>query len=158
MNPVGLNLALAVIWCLLTGAFTPWNFGGGMAIGALIVSGMQAAAGRTPYIVRIALLVRFLVYFTKILVQSNWVVAKAALNVGTPMRPRIIRYPVDGLAHWQKLVLSSAITLTPGTLTVDISPDGRWLYLHCMFAENRDEAARSIDELADRLRKWVFAW
>jgi len=157
MSPFGLNLMLAVIWCLVTGAFTPWNFIAGTAIGALIVSGMHLAAGRKPYLVRIFDLARFAMYFVTILVQSNWVVAKAAMNPGSPMRPRIIRYSVEGMTPGQRLVLSSAITLTPGTLTVDISPDGKWLYLHCMFAENRARAVADIDELAHKLRKWVFA-
>ncbi len=157
MSPFGLNLMLAVIWCLVTGAVTPWNFIAGTAIGALIVSGMNVAAGRTPYLIRIVNLVRFALYFIKILVESNWVVAKAAMHPGSPMQPRIIRYSVEGLTPGQRLVLSSAITLTPGTLTVDISPDGKWLYLHCMFAENRARAVADIDELALKLRKWVFA-
>lgn len=157
MTALGLNLALGVIWCLVTGAFTPWNFLAGLGIGALIVSGMQVAAGKTPYIVRIGMLALFGAYFVKILVQSNWVVAKAAMLPGHAMRPRIIRYPVDQYTRGQQLALSSAITLTPGTLTVDISPDGKWLYLHCMFAENRSRAVADIDDLADKMRKWVFA-
>jgi multicomponent Na+:H+ antiporter subunit E len=157
MTPLGLNLLLAVVWCLITGAFTPWNFVAGMGIGALIVSGMQVGVGRTPYIVRIAQLARFGVYFVRILVQSNWVVAKAAMHPGMVMRPRIIRYAVDRYTPGQRLALSSAITLTPGTLSVDISPDGKWLYLHCMFAESRDQAIADIDELAAKMRKWVFA-
>jgi len=157
MTPLGLNLVLAVLWCLLTGAFTPWNFAGGLAIGAVVVSVIESGAGRRPYLIRIALLFRFAIYFIRILVQSNWTVARAALNAGQPMHPRILRYPVEGLSPWHRLILSSAITLTPGTLTVDISPDGRWLYLHCMFAEDRDKAIRDIDDLAGKLRKWVFA-
>lgn len=157
MTALGLNLALGVIWCLVTGAFTPWNFLAGLGIGALIVSGMQVAAGKTPYIVRIAKLGLFAAYFVKILVQSNWVVAKAAMHPGNSMHPRIIRYPVGEFTQGQRLALSSAITLTPGTLTVDISPDGKWLYLHCMFAENRSRALADIDDLADKMRKWVFA-
>lgn len=157
MTPLGLNLLLAVLWCLITGAFTPWNFIAGLAIGALIATGVQVASGRTPYLVRLWMLLRFAMYFVRILVQSNWVVARAAISPHRTMRPRIIRYSVEGMPAGQRLALSSAITLTPGTLTVDVSPDGKWLYLHCMFAENRAQAIADIDDLASKLRKWVFA-
>ena len=72
------------------------------------------------------------------------------------MHPRIIRYPVTGLSHTQMTTLASAITLTPGTLSADVDEAGQTLYIHCMYAHDRDAAVADLDELRDRLMREVF--
>ena len=54
--------------------------------------------------------------------------------------------------------MANCITLTPGTLLVDASDDGRWLYVHCMYAEDRAKAIDGLRKLEDRLRREVFSW
>ena len=56
---------------------------------------------------------------------------------GLSMTPRIIRYPVSGLSPIELTTLANAISLTPGTLSIDVSPDDEWLYVHAMYAEDR---------------------
>ena len=46
---------------------------------------------------------------------------------------------------------------TPGTLVVDISPDGKWLYIHAMYAKDPVATLAEIDDLQSRLRKAVFS-
>ncbi|MCY4509815.1 MAG: Na+/H+ antiporter subunit E, partial [Acidobacteria bacterium] len=43
------------------------------------------------------------------------------------------------------------ISLTPGSLSLDVSPDGRTLYVHEMFAEDPDETRRRIKTGFERL-------
>lgn len=157
MRRFGFNLVLAVAWCMLWGSFDAWNFLGGMVVGALVISSHGRVAGQTPYLRKGLNLVRFGWYFGVILVKSNLQIARELLTPGMSQTPRILRYPVGDLTDVQKTTLASAITLTPGTLSVDVGPDGEFLYLHCMYAENREEQISEIDELADRLRRWVFS-
>jgi len=151
------NLVLAVVWCLLWGSGSIWNFIGGLVVGSVVVSGFNRATGREPYLARLGRFLRFAMYFTKILIKSNLQVAREVITPGFTMKPSILRYPIDHLSPIEKLTLANAITLTPGTLSVDISPDAKWLYLHCMYAESHDAALADIDELANELRKGVFS-
>lgn len=151
------NLVMAVVWCLLWGSGSIWTFIGGLLVGAVVVSGFNRATGREPYLVRIGRLFRFAWYFTRILVKSNLQVAREVITPGFTMKPSILRYPIDHLTPVEKLTLANTITLTPGTLSVDISPDAKWLYLHCMYAESQDAALADIDELAAQLHKGVFS-
>lgn len=151
------NLVLAVVWCLLAGSGSVWNFVGGLMIGCVVVAGFNRATGREPYLGRVGRLLRFAAYFVKILVKSNLQVAREVITPGFTMKPSILRYPVEHLSAVEKITLANAITLTPGTLTVDISPDGRFVYLHCMYAQSHDAALSDIDELAANLRKGVFS-
>lgn len=151
------NLFLALVWSLLTGSASPWNFVAGLFVGAFVVAGFTMITGRGNYIFRMIGLCRFAIYFVGVLVRANFQIAREVLSPKVAQRPRILRYPVDGLSRGQVTILANAITLTPGTLVVDASPEGDWLYIHCMFAEDEREALRSIDELAERMRREVFA-
>ena len=57
----------------------------------------------------------------------------------------------------QITTLANAITLTPGTLSVDVSDDNHDLYVHCMYAKNREDAVLDINELRDRIMTELFA-
>ncbi|MDX1683104.1 MAG: Na+/H+ antiporter subunit E, partial [Phycisphaeraceae bacterium] len=112
--------------------------------------------GRHHYGRKLLGLVRFFFYFVRILVVANLQVAREVLTPGFQMNPRIIAYPVDDLTDVQITTLASAITLTPGTLSVDVSDDGRVLYVHAMYARDRAAAFREIDQLRNRLMREVF--
>lgn len=152
-----MNLALAVVWCALWGAATAWMFIGGMLVGAAVISAYARARGDEPYLGRGLELASFLLAYLWLLTKAN---AKIAWEVLTPrmhQTPRIIRYPIAGLSDAHRTTLANAITLTPGTLVVDVSPDDRWMYIHCMYARDRDAAVAELDDLADRIRKGLFS-
>src|SRR5690606_23322694 len=57
-----------------------------------------------------------------------WLVVRPRLRV----RPAIIAYPLTVTTDAQITLLANMITLTPGTLTVDVSGDRKWLYIHAI--------------------------
>lgn len=154
---LGFHLLLALAWCLLSGSFGAWNFLGGLLIGLVVITVSSREAGRLNYALRLLGYFRFGAWFLVVLVRSNIQIAWEILTPDWQQTPRILRYSVAGLTDVQKTVLSSAITLTPGTLAVDLSDDGEWLYLHCMYAEDREEQIAEIDTLRRKLERWVFA-
>ncbi len=152
-----LNLGLAVAWMALTGSVSEWNFLAGMAVGAVIITVYSGATGEPSYLGRGMKLLGCLYQFLRAEVKSNFTVAYEILTPTMHQTPRIIRYSVDGLNDAHRVALASAITLTPGTLIVDVSPDNKWLYIHCMYAADRDEAVRGLDEIARLVQKGMFA-
>lgn len=154
---IGLNLGLAIVWCLLSGTFTGWNLLAGLLIGLVIISLYSHSGNGPAYAMRLVNLVRFGFWFTALLIRSNIQIAREIVTPGWSQTPRILRYDVHGLTDVQAAVLSSSITLTPGTLAVDISDDGRFLYLHCMYAKDRERQIHDIDVLRAKLERWVFA-
>jgi multicomponent Na+:H+ antiporter subunit E len=151
------NLFLALTWCLLTGSASPWNFVAGFLVGVVVVSAYSNVTGQGYYVRRWFEAIAFVLYFLGILVKANVQIAKECVTPGFSQKPRILRYPVSHLSQIERTTLANAITLTPGTLVLDISPDGNWLYIHCMYAENPAVALKEIDELAAKLRKGIFA-
>lgn len=152
-----LNLGLAIVWMGLTGSVSEWNFLAGLVVGALIISVYSGAAGEESYLGRGWRLLTCFAKFARMIVHSNMQVAWEVLTPKMHQKPRILRYSVEGMTDAHRTALASAITLTPGTLVIDVSPDDKWLYVHCMYAEDRDEAIRGLDEVARVVEKGLFA-
>lgn len=156
MNLFLLNLLLGVLWMLMWASYDIYTFTAGLIVGYMVVALASRAAGHTGYSTRIWKLLSFAAYFITILFKANFQVAWEVITPGLGMTPRIIAYPVRGLTDVQITALSNAITLTPGTLSVDIADDAGQLYIHCMYAADRATAVRDLDELRDRIMREVF--
>lgn len=74
-------------------------------------------------------LVFVLMLFVEI-VRANFQVAKIALSVDMKLEPQIVMYESRIKNNWLITILANVITLTPGTMSVDIS--GNQLKIHCL--------------------------
>lgn len=155
-----MNLLLAAVYIFLTGEPTLFNFLIGFFIGwaVLLVYGLATGEPdrRHAYTHRLLEIFTFCCYFVRVLIVANLQVAWEIITPGLNMTPRIIRYSVEGMTEVQITTLANAITLTPGTLTCDVDEDTQQLYIHCMYAKDREKAVGAIDELRDRLMREVF--
>jgi multicomponent Na+:H+ antiporter subunit E len=83
---------------------------------------------------------RYYGYFFKELVKSNLRLTAIVLSPSLPIRPGIVKVRTRLRSRMGRLMLANSITLTPGTLTVEM--DGEWLYVHWTNVESDDiEAA-----------------
>jgi multicomponent Na+:H+ antiporter subunit E len=151
-----LNILLGVMWMLFWGWFSIWSLLSGLVLGWVLLGVVSRVAGWRTYAARGVDILLFTLYFIRILIKSNLIVAWEVITPGFNMTPRFIRYSVQGLTDVQITTLANAITLTPGTLSVDISDEDDILYIHCMYAADRAAAVRDIDELRDKLMQKVF--
>ena len=76
--------------------------------------------------------------FIKELVLSALKVAWLVLQPKINIRPAIIAYPLTVTTDAQITLLANMITLTPGTLSVDVSEDRRTLYIHAIDIASKD--------------------
>jgi multicomponent Na+:H+ antiporter subunit E len=60
------------------------------------------------------------------------------------MIPGFIAIPLDAKTDFEILVVSNLISMTPGTLSVDVSPDRKYLYLHVMYIDDLDAIRHTI--------------
>lgn len=68
------------------------------------------------------------------------------MTPGLNIRPGIIAVPLDAKTDAEITVLAQVITLTPGTLSMDVSPDRSTLYVHALYVPNGDKQT-IIDEI-----------
>jgi len=101
---------------------------------------------RRPWI-----LVRLVCRFLYELVLANLSVARIVLSPSLPIRPGIIAYETKLKSDLALTSLANMITLTPGTLTLDISEDRRVLYIHTLNIQDPVEVAESIRHSFERI-------
>lgn len=82
--------------------------------------------------------------FLRELVLSAVKVGWLALQPRLRLRPAIIAYPLTVTTDAQITLLANMITLTPGTLSVDVSDDRRWLYIHAIDVPSREALVGDI--------------
>lgn len=151
MKSVGLNLLIATIWLLLSQKPSSAVFVAGYLIGFALVAAFRRVLGDDGYVRRCLALLRFLVIFCREFVMANAKVAWVVLfRSKHSLEPDFITYDVGGLTRMEILVLSYCISLTPGTTTVDISPDFRTLILHALDASRPDAVRAGIDRILKR--------
>ena len=150
MNPFIWNLMLALIWAALTGSFSPANLLIGFLLAYFVLNLMQGATGKSSYYKKMRQLPRFLIWFTWELVVSNLRVASVILTPKIDCKAGMLALPLDAQTPMEITLFANLITLTPGTLSIDVSDDQKTLYIHAMFIDDPEELRRDLKDGLER--------
>jgi multicomponent Na+:H+ antiporter subunit E len=150
MNLFLWNILLALAWAALSGEFTLVNLGLGFALGFAILLFVGPALGSSHYFSKTRHALSFLGFFIRELALSNLRVAYEVITPRHNMKPGIVAVPLDVRTDAEIAMLANLITLTPGTLSLDLSSDRTVLYVHAMHLTDPDELRREIKEGFER--------
>jgi multicomponent Na+:H+ antiporter subunit E len=154
MNTALLVIVLALIWGGITGNFSGLNilFGGMIASVAVLI--LRDSLSSPHALRRLRRIVSLLVLFLYELLVSAVRVAMVVLrpNLKAAVRPAIIAVPLTVKSDAEITLLANMITLTPGTLSVDVSPDKTVLYVHAL---RMDDRKAMIEDIANGFEKKV---
>ena len=136
-------LVLAVsmlLWLLLAESLAPQELIAAAVGGVLVTvvaaprlgifTGMRFAPGAPVS------LVRYLVHFFRALVIANLDVARRVLSPSLPIRPAVVEVKTELTSPLGRMLLANSITLTPGTLVIDVLDDR--LLVHAMTREGAE--------------------
>lgn len=151
-----INILLAVSWAALSGSLTLENLVGGFIIGYLMLFVSRRALGCTNYVTKVPRVISFFLYFLQELILANIRVAYEVLSPSHTMIPAIVAIPLDVRSDIEILVLANVITLTPGTLSLDVSDDRRVLYIHAMYVDDIEAFRREIKDGFERRIQELF--
>lgn len=133
----------AVTWLLWSGVYVPFVLVLGAA-SCLLVLGLSRRTGffeADLYSLHLGpRLPRFWLWLLKEIVKANIAVARIVLHPRLPISPRLITIDARGLPSVSLATLANAITLTPGTLAIDVD-QGR-IEVHCLTAESAEQTQR----------------
>lgn len=136
------NLVLALVWAFATGQLTAPNLLIGLMLGYCVLFFTHRRSEDRTYFVRVGRVVKFLFYYLGQLIMSNLRVAYDVVTPRNHMRPGVIAVPLTVETDAEIVLLANLITLTPGTLSLDLSPDRKTLYVHVMYIDQDDEQSR----------------
>lgn len=131
---------LLAFWLLLNGSLASDVFLVGI-IAALVITflfrnGLSVASEFRLTPRSLLTVPAYAAFFLKELVKSNLKLAGIVLSPALPLRPGIVKVRTKLKSRMGRLLLANSITLTPGTLTVEL--DGEWLYVHWVTVESED--------------------
>ena len=150
-----LNILLAIIWSAITGTFSLGNLLIGFLLGYIVLVIAAPAIDNDHYVRRLPKALALIIFFLKELVVSSIRVAIDVLKPGFKMQSGVIGIPLDAETDVEKTLLANMISLTPGTLSLDISEDGKTLYIHAMYIDNGDVNA-VIKEIKGGMEKKIL--
>ncbi|EDL63452.1 Na+/H+ antiporter subunit E [Bacillus sp. SG-1] len=139
-----LNFFLAFLWMFLQVSFTSTSFIIGYILGLIITFAFRRFFNSRFYLWRVFAVISLLLLFLKELILSNISVLKTILKPRLDIKPGIFELPTELKTDWEITLLANLITLTPGTLVVDISYDNKILYIHTLDIPDVDEAVNDI--------------
>lgn len=152
-----LTIVLTLLWAALTGSFAGPNLllGAVLALAALAllgIGGVRPLRRVWPTLMLIA------VFFYE-LMASAVAVAVIVLtpNLKAKLQPAIVAVPLSVKSDLEIALLANMITLTPGTLTIDVSDDRSVLYVHVLMLGDRAALLASIASGFEARIKAVFA-
>jgi multicomponent Na+:H+ antiporter subunit E len=135
VNQLQWGAVLFIAWVGLTNSFHYQELFAGVMITAVIVWLTIPAETATRQWSVLGLLAYFPI-FLHALVLANIDVAMRVLNPKLPINPGIVRVPTQLTTPYQRLILANSITLTPGTITLEM--DNEDVYIHWLAVEDGD--------------------
>lgn len=145
-----LNLLLAAGFAVIMDQLTLSGFIAGFAIGYAALWISRPLYGPTSYFMRVIKLVKLVGTFIWELVVSNFRVLWDVITPSHFSSPAVIGVPLDASSDFEIMVLANLVSLTPGTLSLDVSDDRSTLYVHVMFVDDVETARAQIKERIEK--------
>ncbi|KJF73279.1 Na+/H+ antiporter subunit E [Agrobacterium arsenijevicii] len=145
MSRYVLILLFVAVWLAVTGSVTPANIFFGLIVSGLALGLIRhQIPGGASHRLRPVRVLSLLLLFFKELALSAWKVAVMVTRRKLDVQPGIFAYPLRLTTDFQITLLANLITLTPGTLSVDVSDDKKTLYVHAIDCSNIEAAKNDI--------------
>jgi len=147
------TLLLFIMWMILSANFEVANIFIGVGVSFLVALLYTKIFQHdkfeiiNPYWVGV-----YLIILIKNLIISNLQITKRTLSKDMKLSPAIVEVKTELKSEWKKLLLANSITLTPGTLTLDIKDDK--LYIHiieCRDIENKQLITKEFEEVISKI-------
>ncbi|MDS9472142.1 Na+/H+ antiporter subunit E [Sporosarcina pasteurii] len=142
-----LNVMIAFLWMLLMDEdeVRVTTFFAGFLVGMGIIFLMHRFFGTQFYLRRLIACIKLLFIFISELVQSSILVLKQILSPKLKIQPGIFRYETVLESDIEITMISLLLTLTPGSVVMEVAPEGSVLFVHAMDVE--EERGAIISQL-----------
>lgn len=147
---------LTLFWLALTGSASLANLLLGIAVSILALLVLRGQLPEIDFRIRPLRALLLFLLFLRELFRSAWRVAVLVLRPRLDIRPDVVAVPVSLTRDAELTLLANLITLTPGTLTVDVAEDRRALYVHALEGGDPEAVKRDIRAGFERAIRETF--
>lgn len=150
------SLFLWLVWLLLNNTVAP----GQLLLGALLALALPLFTVRfwpdRPRLRKPLMLLRYIAMLFWDIILANLTVARLILGPTARLRPAFIRLPLELRNEFAIVMLANTISLTPGTVCADLSPDRRTLLIHGLDVEDPEQAIARIKQRYEKPLQEIF--
>jgi multicomponent K+:H+ antiporter subunit E len=150
------SLLLFIVWLLLNNTIAP----GHLVLAAflavvipLLTSGMQDPQ---PSFSKPLVIIRYILRVAGDIIVANFEVALLVVGPAKKLSPAFVAIPIEIQHELPITILASTVSLTPGTVSAEISEDKQWLYVHVLHLTNKDELIASIKQRYEQPLMEIF--
>lgn len=150
------SLLLFVVWLLLNNSISL----GQIVLAAffaitipLLVNGMRS---EQPKLKKPMLAARYFLLVLYDILVANIQVAALVLGPASRLRPGFVAVPIDLSTDVGITLLASTVSLTPGTVSTEVSEDRQWLYVHALHLDNEQDLINEIKQRYERPIKEIL--
>ncbi len=151
---------LMVLWIMFTASFATQELLSGLVVSALIavlsVNIFTCCTLKILYPKSIFYIFVFIFTFLIELIKSNFDVARRVLTPSLPINPGIVKFKTNLKSNFSRMVLANAITLTPGTLSIDVIDDTFYVHWIDVQTTNPEQAHKAIAEKFENILLKIF--
>ena len=152
-----LSVLLALVWILLVNDFSPGTLLFGVAVGILVPLMTSVYWSRPTRINAPLMVIEYgLVVLWDIIVANVQVAWLILFQRGDRLWSRFVTVPLDARTPEAIAVLAGTITMTPGTVSADLSADGRALLVHCLETDDPEGTVAAIKYRYERRLMRIF--
>ena len=138
-----LNLIITFVWMFLNNAWNGVGFLTGFLLGLLLIGSMRRFFPQRFYIVRVWAIIKLIALLFRELIRASIEVIRQIVKPTLDIRPGIFTYQTQLSSDWEVTLLCLLISLTPGSLPLEISGNQRKLFIHAL--DIKDEQKMSDD-------------
>ena len=144
------SLLLFVIWLLMNNSISPGHIVLALFFAISIPLLVNSMRSEQPKIRKPWLALRYFFLVLKDILIANMQVAVLVLGPIRKLKPGFVAVPLDVTSDVGITLLASTVSLTPGTVSVEVSEDKKWLYVHALHLDNEQAL---IDEIKQRYER-----
>lgn len=149
-----MNLFIALLWVLFKDeeVFRVSTFAAGFLVGIGIVFLMRRFFGGRFYLHRLYSVIKLVLIFISETLQSAWMVIKHILAPKIDIEPGIFRYETVLRGEWEVPTLALLLTLTPGSVVMEVTPEGNVFYIHAMdITRTKGDLEKSLEKFENAI-------
>lgn len=139
-----LNLLIAFVWMFFQTSWNVTTFFIGLVIGGLILYVLRRFFNQPFYLSKTLPVLRLMMLFIRELIVSSLIVLREIMRPTLNIHPGIVAVPTELKSDWELTTLACLVSLTPGTLSLEVSPDQDVLYVHAMDIDDSEAAIKQI--------------
>lgn len=138
---------LVVVWMALWEDISAANLLGGVAAAVILLRLFPRRSRERTGRLRPLAAARFLLYFLRKLVEASFVVSWEVVTPRNRINEAVVAIPIQGVSDALVTLVANAISLVPGTLTLEVDDHPATLYVHVLHLRDVEEVRREVQHL-----------